>query len=90
MTDSKGNVWHRYDKAAITYEIYCHTIVGKITTIVEGNVPEEYTAENENAYYTSLGNLVYESEIDCFGSLNWFTSQEAAANFIDNCRAKYE
>lgn len=46
MTDADGNQWHRYDSPTITYHIETLTVVGKATSVLEGEVDEnEYVNE---------------------------------------------
>ena len=46
MIDADGIEWHRYDSPTITYHIETLTVVGKATSVLEGEVDEnEYVDE---------------------------------------------
>lgn len=84
MTDELGNTWHRYDKHNITFKLDTHTIVGKISTTIEGTAPEEQSFEDY--YYTDLGYIVYESEIDCSVYQHWFSDKNIAQKVLEEKR----
>ena len=87
MTDDSGNTWYRYDTPIRSFDLETHTVVGKISVTVEGDIDENEMIEN--SYHTDSGMNVYQSEIDCFSHPYWFTDEQTALNILAAKRAEY-
>jgi hypothetical protein len=87
MIDEQGIEWYRYDKHVQEFELETHTIVGKISVIVEGAVDENDMVEN--SYYTDKVAVVYESDFTNEYSPYWFRDEAIAQKKLTELREQY-
>ena len=77
MVDEAGVEWYRYDKPINEFSLETHTIVGKVTVIVEGTTDENDMVEN--SYFTDKGVTIYQSDISSSsGYCYWFDNVDKA------------
>jgi hypothetical protein len=79
--DADGVEWYRYDKTPKTFSLIEHKIVGKLSKIAEGVIPDYEDVATE--YFTDKGlsiyNLVENNDY-------WFTDKKAAEAALAHLR----